>query len=65
FLYTIPYGHQQVVAEQPLKPPVSSNIPINIIQPYSSPGHVHVGVITLENIVLGNDPRSEGTAMAL
>ncbi|MEM2009373.1 MAG: gamma-glutamyltransferase [Thermosphaera sp.] len=65
FLYTIPYGHQQVVAEQPLKPPVSSNIPVNIIQPYSSPGHVHVGVITLENIVLGNDPRSEGTAMAL
>lgn len=65
FLYTIPRGMQRVVVEEPLKPPSTGVVEVAKVKNHGSPGYVHVAVIDgAGRILLANDPRSEGIALA-
>lgn len=63
FIYTELYNTQKVVVEEPLKPPGKVNT--SLVGYLSSHGHVHVAVVDEDRVILVNDPRSEGVAIAL
>jgi len=66
FIYTKFYNTQEVVIEKPLTSPQSSDaLKIKNIDYFSTPGHVHVGVLREDRVELVNDPRSEGIALAI
>ncbi|MFZ8783012.1 MAG: gamma-glutamyltransferase [Desulfurococcaceae archaeon] len=66
FIYTKFYGDQEVVVEEPLKPPQNPcNARIRAVDYFSAPGHIHIGVLYENRVELVNDPRSEGITIAI
>ncbi len=65
FIYTQPHGKQVVEIEPPLQLASSDKVSSISTQPYGTHGHVHVSIKKEGLVALGNDPRSEGIAIAL
>jgi gamma-glutamyltranspeptidase/glutathione hydrolase len=65
FIYTKPYVKQTVEVEPPLNTVETDRISSVLTRPYGTHGHVHVAIKKKGYVVLGNDPRSEGIAIAL
>lgn len=66
FIYTKFYNKQEVVIEKPLTPPREHyDIEFRVVDYYSAPGHIHIGVLHPDKTELVNDPRSEGIALAI
>ena len=64
FIYTGFYGKQEVLVEEPLEQPSTSNISVRTVEYFGSRGHVHVGKLTRDKMFLACDPRSEGIPLA-
>lgn len=65
FIYTKPYNGQEVLLEKPLTPPSSYEIKIMEVPYGELRGHVHVGVLSRDRLMLSCDPRSEGIPLAI
>ncbi len=66
FIYTKFYNKQELVIEKPLVlPKESCDIEFKVVDYYSAPGHIHVGILHHDKTVLVNDPRSEGIALTI
>ncbi len=66
FIYTTPYGVQEVLVEEPLNtPPSTSNIQVKQVKYGELRGHVHIGKLSEQGLILAGDPRSEGIPLAL
>jgi gamma-glutamyltranspeptidase/glutathione hydrolase len=66
FIFTKFYNKQEVLVEKPLTPPrEETNREYRVVDFFSAPGHTHIGVLYEDRVELVNDPRSEGTPLAV
>jgi gamma-glutamyltranspeptidase/glutathione hydrolase len=66
FIYTKFYNKQEVIVEKTLTPPRGvESVEFKVVDYFSVPGHVHIGVLYEDKIELVNDPRSEGVSLAV
>ncbi|MEM1639125.1 MAG: gamma-glutamyltransferase [Desulfurococcaceae archaeon] len=66
FIYTKPYGKQELVIEKPLPQPINpgEDIYVNTVDYGEAKGHVHVGILKGKSSFLSCDPRSEGLPLS-
>lgn len=67
FIYVTPYGGQEVVVERPLRPPPQGEgdrVSVKEVDYFEAKGHVHVGKLVKQKVILTCDPRSEGLPLA-
>ncbi|MEM4717529.1 MAG: gamma-glutamyltransferase [Desulfurococcaceae archaeon] len=65
FIYTKTYNGQEVSVEKPFTPPSGNKIKITEVPYGELRGHVHVGILGENMLMLACDPRSEGIPIAI